>query len=218
MTGNALQAAFLGIVFAASGALYAQNAASERPAPDQGSVSAANASGAADSGKAGSAHDDTFIIGNDDVLAISVWNEPNLTKSIPVRSDGKISMPLIGEIQATGRTPAQLEREITGKLKNYITAPQVAVIVEKINSKKFNILGEVMKPGSYPISQASTVVDAIALAGGFRDFAKKTGVYVLRKSADGRESKMSFNYKDFIKGKNPGQNIAIEPNDTIIVP
>lgn len=101
---------------------------------------------------------------------------------------------------------------------NYITAPEVTVIVEQINSKKFNILGEVSKPGSYPISQASTIVDAIALAGGLRDFAKKSGIYVLRKSHDGRETKVSFNYKEFLKGKNPGQNISIEANDTIVVP
>src|ERR1700739_1657182 len=163
-------------------------------------------------------HSNSYVVGNDDVLAISVWKEPELTKSIPVRSDGKISLPLIGEIQAAGRTPLLLEREITDKVQNFITAPEVTVIVEKINSKKFNILGEGVKPGSYPLSQSATMMDAIALAGGFRDFAKKTGVYVLRKGSDGRETKISFNYKEFIKGKNPGQNISIEPNDTIIVP
>lgn len=163
-------------------------------------------------------HDENYKIGNDDMLAISVWKEPELTKSVPVRSDGKISMPLIGEMQAAGRTPVQLEHEITDKLQTYITAPEVTVIVEKINSKKFNILGEVSKPGAYSLSEASTIVDAIALAGGLRDFAKKSGVYVLRKDADGHESKIPFNYKDFLKGKNPGQNISLEPNDTIVVP
>lgn len=181
-------------------------------------TSAGNNGSPAISEQANKAHDDSFIIGNEDVLAISVWKEPDLTKSIPVRSDGKISMPLIGEVQAAGRTPLQLEREIADRLQKYITAPEVTVIVEKINSKKFNILGEISKPGSYSLSQASTIVDAIALAGGFRDFAKKSGVYILRKGGDGRETKISFNYKEFIKGKNPGQNIQIEPNDTIIVP
>jgi polysaccharide export outer membrane protein len=185
---------------------------------DRGDVAAPKSSEPADVRAGSKPHDSAFIIGNEDVLAISVWNEPNLTKSIPVRSDGKISMPLIGELQAAGRTPLQLEQEITGKLRNFITAPEVTVIVEKVNSKKFNILGEVAKPGSYSIAQASTIVDAIALAGGFRDFAKKSGVYVLRKGGDGREAKISFNYKQFIKGKDTGQNIQIEPNDTIIVP
>jgi polysaccharide export outer membrane protein len=163
-------------------------------------------------------HDASYIIGNDDLLAISVWKEPDLTKSIPVRSDGKISLPLVGEMQATGKTPLQLEQQIETKLKDFITTPEVTVIVEQINSKKFNILGEIAKPGSYSIAMAPTIMDAIALAGGFRDFAKKTGVYVLRKGPNGSESRINFNYKDFIKGKNPDQNVKIEPNDTIIVP
>jgi len=164
------------------------------------------------------AHDNSYVIGNDDLLAISVWKEPDLTRSIPVRSDGKISLPLIGEMQASGKTPQHLEEEISEKLKGFITAPEVTVIVEKINSKKFNIIGQILKPGSYSLTQASTIMDAIALAGGFRDFAKKTGVYVLRKGSNGAETRFPFNYKDFAKGKNPSQNIALEPNDTIIVP
>ena len=163
-------------------------------------------------------HNGSFIIGNDDVLAISVWKEPDLSKSVPVRSDGKISMPLVGEIQATGRTPFQLEQDISAKLQNFVNMPEVTVIVEQVNSRKFNILGEVAKPGSYSLTAAATVMDAIATAGGFRDFAKKTGVYILRKSPDGSQSKIGFNYKDFIKGKNPGQNVKLESNDTIIVP
>lgn len=164
------------------------------------------------------AHDSSFIIGNNDVLAISVWKEPELTKSVPVRSDGKISLPLIGEIEATGKTPLQLESEISTRLKNYITAPEVTVIVEQINSKKFNIMGEVAKPGSYSLGLPLTIVDAIALAGGFRDFAKKKDVYILRQKPDGSAYKIPFNYKDFIKGKNPAQNVRVQPNDTIIVP
>ncbi len=162
--------------------------------------------------------DETFFIGNDDVLAISVWNEPNLTKQIPVRSDGKISLPLIGDIQAAGRTPSQLEIDITDKLKGYIADPQVAVIVQQINSLKFNILGEVIKPGAYPLTAGTTIVDAIAIAGGFKDFAKKKGVYVLRPSPGGADMKYNFNYQEFIKGKNTKQNIMVKPRDTIIVP
>jgi polysaccharide export outer membrane protein len=163
-------------------------------------------------------HNGNFIIGNDDVLAISVWKEPDLSKSVPVRSDGKISLPLVGEIQATGRTPFQLEKDISAKLQSFVNAPEVTVIVEQVNSKKFNIVGEVMKPGSYSLALAPTVMDAIANAGGFRDFAKKTGVYILRRSPDGSQTKIGFNYKEFIKGKNPGQNVKLESNDTIIVP
>lgn len=164
------------------------------------------------------AHDEKYVIGNDDVLNISVWKEPDLTKAVPVRSDGKISLPLVGEMQATGKTPLQLERDITEKLKSFITAPEVNVIVQQVNSRKFNVMGEVAKPGSYSLTASTTIMDAIAIAGGFRDFAKKTGVYILRKGADGRESRINFNYKSFIKGKNSDQNVRIEPNDTIIVP
>jgi polysaccharide export outer membrane protein len=164
------------------------------------------------------AHDNSFVIGNDDRLAINVWKEPDLTRSIPVRSDGKISLPLVGEVLATGRTPLQLEEEISTKLKNYITEPEVTVIVEQINSQKFNILGQVAKPGSYPLAAATTVLDAIAAAGGFRDFAKQKNIYILRQGAGGRETRIAFNYKDVIRGKNPAQNIKLEPHDTVVVP
>ncbi len=164
------------------------------------------------------AHDSTFIIGNDDVLAVSVWKEAELSRSVPVRSDGKISLPLIGELQASGRTPLQLENDISAKLKNYITAPEVTVIVEQINSKKFNVMGQVSKPGAYPLGQPLTIMDAIALAGGFRDFAKTKDVYILRQRPDGSEYRIPFNYKEFIKGKNPAQNVRVEPRDTIIIP
>jgi polysaccharide biosynthesis/export protein len=162
--------------------------------------------------------DTTFIIGNDDVLAINVWKEPDLTKQIPVRSDGKISLPLIGDVQAAGRTPSQLEQDITEKLKTYISDPQVAVIVQQINSMKYNIFGEVGKPGSYPLTGGTTIIDAIAAAGGLRDFAKKKAIYVLRQNAAGVESRYPFNYQDFIKGKNTKQNILLKPHDTIVVP
>ncbi|QNI33476.1 polysaccharide biosynthesis/export family protein [Alloacidobacterium dinghuense] len=163
------------------------------------------------------AHDDSFVIGNDDVLAINVWKEPDISRAIPVRSDGRISLPLVGEVQATGRTPLQLEQEITSKLKNYISEPVVTVMVQQINSEKFNILGQVVKPGSYPLINGTTVLDAIATAGGFRDFAKQKSIYVLRQSG-GTDSRIAFNYKDVIKGQHPEQNIKLEPRDTIVVP
>jgi polysaccharide export outer membrane protein len=163
-------------------------------------------------------HDDHFIIGNDDLLTINVWKEPEVSRSLPVRSDGRISLPLVGEVQAAGRTPLQLEQEIADKLKNYITEPEVTVMVQQINSEKFNILGQVSKPGSYSLTLATTVLDAIAGAGGFRDFAKKKGIYILRQSSNGGESRIPFNYQDVIKGKKPEQNVKLQPNDTIVVP
>jgi polysaccharide biosynthesis/export protein len=169
-------------------------------------------------GSANKPHDDSFVIGNDDVLAINVWKEPDLSRSIPVRSDGRISLPLIGEVQASGRTPLRLEQEIAGKLQPYLEEPEVTVIVQQINSEKFNILGQVAKPGSYPITNSARILDAIALAGGCKDFAKRSSIYILRRNPDGSESRIPFNYKDVIKGKNMTQNIKLRPHDTIVVP
>jgi polysaccharide export outer membrane protein len=163
------------------------------------------------------AHDNTFVIGNDDLLAIDVWKEPGITRTIPVRSDGKISLPLAGELQAAGLTPAKLEQDIAARLKSYISEPEVTVIVQQVNSQKFNILGQVVKPGSYVIANSPTVLDAIALAGGFRDFAKKKSIYILRQGASG-ETRLPFNYKEVSQGKSMAQNIKLEPGDTVIVP
>jgi polysaccharide export outer membrane protein len=161
---------------------------------------------------------DTYIIGDDDVLSINVWKELELTRVVTVRSDGRISLPLAGEVQAAGRTPPQLEQEITNRLRGFITDPQVTVIVQEIRSQKFNILGQVVKPGSYPFATGTTVVDAVATAGGFRDFAKRKSIYVLRKNSEGREARIPFNYDKFIKVKKGTQNIQLEPGDTVVVP
>lgn len=200
----------------ASTALMAQSG-SEPSTPTAGSPAATQPAQNVEA-SAAKAHDNSFVIGNDDVLAINVWKEPDVSRSIPVRSDGKISLPLVGEVQATGRTPLKLEEEIAARLKNYIAEPEVTVIVQQINSQKFNILGQVNKPGSYVISNSATVLDAIALAGGFRDFAKQKSIYVLRQDADGTQTRLPFNYKEVVKGKNSGQNIKLQPRDTIVVP
>ena len=196
-----------------SGCLWAQSGAA---APAAGSNSEQpSQGGTANSQK--SLHDD-YVIGPEDVLAINVWKEPEISRSVPVRLDGAISLPLVGEVQAGGKTPMQLEREITKKLQAYISEPEVAVIVQEMRSKRFNILGQVEKPGSYLLANSTTVLDAIALAGGFRDFAKEKSIYVLRKNPDGTELRLRFNYKDVIKGKNIEQNIRLEPRDTVVVP
>jgi polysaccharide biosynthesis/export protein len=197
--------------------LVAQTAPS-KPANDSKPVEASPAAAAVSTEGSTKPHDDTFVIGDDDVLAINVWKEPDVSRSIPVRSDGKISLPLAGEIQAAGLTPLALEREIASKLQNYISEPEVTVMVQQINSQKFNILGMVAKPGSFPLTNSATVLDAIALAGGFRDFAKKKSIYVLRRNADGSEARLPFNYNQVLKGQNPAQNIKLQPRDTIVVP
>jgi polysaccharide biosynthesis/export protein len=170
------------------------------------------------SANAGKAHDDTFVIGDGDVLSINVWKETEVSKLVPVRSDGKISLPLVGEVQAAGRTPLKLEQDIASRLKNYISEPEVTVIVEQINSRKFNILGMVSKPGTYPLVNSATVLDAISMAGGFRDFAKQKSIYVLRQNPDGTQTRIPFNYKQVVKGENPAQNVQLQPHDTIVVP
>ncbi len=177
------------------------------------------ASAVADSGgPAGKPHDDSFVIGDDDVLSISVWKEPDVSRTLPVRSDGKISIPLAGEVQAAGLTPRQLEAAIAAKLASFISQPDVTVIVTEIRSQKFNILGQVTRPGSYPLTNSMTVLDAIALAGGFRDFAKEKSIYVLRQDGVGGETRMPFNYKDVIKGRKTEENVKLQARDTIVVP
>lgn len=164
-------------------------------------------------------HDSHYVIGSDDVLNVNVWKEPDLTEAnVPVRPDGNISVPLIGEVHASGLTPLQLEHEISTRLRAYLTVPDVTVVVVQMNSQKYNILGRVMKPGTYKLTAAITVLDAIAQAGGFQDFAKKKGIYILRQKPLGKEMRIPFNYKSVIGGGHPEQNIRLEPHDTIIVP
>ena len=161
---------------------------------------------------------DHYLIGNEDVLAINVWKEPDVSRMVPVRSDGKISLPLIGEVQATGKTPKELESEIAKGLRDYISEPEVTVIVQETKSRRFSILGQVQHPGSYLLNGDMRVLDAIAIAGGFRDFAKVKSIRILRQQAEGKQVSLPFNYKDVVKGANPGQNVEIQPKDTIYVP
>lgn len=203
-------------VLVLSGLSWGRCIAEARKAPPQSAVAPAESK--TDPAPANKPHDDSYVIGNDDVLAINVWKEVDLTRSVPVRSDGKISLPLVGEVQATGKTPSQLEQSLTERLKSYVTDPEVTVMVEQVKSKKVNILGQVGKPGSYALSLAPTIVDAIAAAGGFKEFAKQKGVYVLRKSQDGKETRIPFNYKSFIKGQGSAVNVPLESGDTVIVP
>ena len=202
--------------------LGAQTAAPQ--AAGSGFTTASPSSGQSDSAPGSGRVDNAYVIGDDDVLSISVWKELDLTKVIPVRSDGKISLPLVGDVQAAGLTPAQLAADLTASLRGFITDPQVTVIVQEIKSRNFNILGQVIKPGSYPLITDTTIVDAIALAGGFRDFAKKKAIYIVRQAPNGTEIRIPFNYEDFIKakkgkkGKHATPDIQIKPHDTIVVP
>jgi polysaccharide export outer membrane protein len=159
-----------------------------------------------------------FVIGTGDVLAINVWKEQEISKVVPVRSDGRISLPLIGEVVASGKTPKQLEAEVSKRLRDFVADPEVTVVVQEIKSQKFNVLGMVAHPGSFPLTKPMTVVDAIATAGGFRDFAKQKDIYILRRDASGKDVRFPFNYKDVIKGVHSEQNIELQTNDTVVVP
>jgi polysaccharide export outer membrane protein len=172
-----------------------------------------------DTGKGAAAPvSEEFVIGPGDILAINVWKEAEVSRVVPVRSDGRISLPLIGEVQSSGRTPKQLEAEITKRLKDFVADPAVTVVVQEIRSQKFNVLGMVSHPGSFPLAKPVTVVDAIATAGGFRDFAKQKDIYVLRRDTAGKQSRFAFNYKEVIKGLHPEENIELQSGDTVVVP
>jgi polysaccharide biosynthesis/export protein len=162
--------------------------------------------------------DDSYVVGADDVLSINVWKEPDVSRSVTVRSDGKISLPLVGELQAGGQTPRQLEQDITKRLQSYISEPEVTVIVTESKSQRINILGMVARPGTYMLTGSATILDAIAMAGGFKDFAKKKSIYVLRAGPDGTQKRIPFNYNEVIKGVNPEQNIKLMARDTLVVP
>ena len=167
--------------------------------------------------KAPATADPNYVIGPQDVLDIDVWKEAELTRSVPVRPDGKISLPLLNDIQAAGLTPTQLSEEITTELKKFITDPQVTVIVTQINSQRVYILGEMTRPGAYPLLPGMTVLQALSSAGGFTPFANMKKIYVLRNEG-GKQEKFPFNYKDVVKGKNASENIVLKAGDQIVVP
>lgn len=157
-----------------------------------------------------------YVIGADDALHISVWKEPDLTATLPVRPDGKISLPLLNDVQAAGLTPMQLAESLTTRLKKYVADPRVTVVVTQINSKRVFLVGEVLHPGPLPLLPNMTVLQALASAG-FTQFANTKGIYVLRMD-NGRQQKIAVNYRQLIKGDAVDQNILLKPGDTIVVP
>jgi len=161
--------------------------------------------------------DGNYVIGPQDVLDISVWKEPEVSRVVPVRPDGKISLPLLNDVQAAGLTPAVLAAQITESLKKYVTSPQVTVIVTTINSQRVYISGEVVRPGAFPMLPGMTVMQALTSAGGFTPFAKMKSIYVLREEG-GKRAKYPFNYKQVVNGKNTDQDIQLKAGDTIVVP
>ena len=160
---------------------------------------------------------DAYVIGESDLLAINVWHEPELTRVIPVRTDGKITLPLIGELQASGQTVEQLRATIAAQLKRFLETPEVTVIVQEPRSQFFTVVGKVVKPGSFPLGQRLTVMDGLALSGGFKDFAKVNKIQVVRTHRDGRVERLPFDYKKAVAG-DLNQNFVLEQHDMIVVP
>ena len=163
------------------------------------------------------AGEEEYKIGPQDVLQIDVWKEAELTRKVPVRPDGKISLPLLNDVQAAGLTPAQLSSVLTEGLKKFINSPQVTVTVSEINSRRVYITGEVAHAGAIPLLPNMTVLQALSSSGGFTQFAKTKAIYILR-TEDGKQVKHPFNYKDVRAGKNTDQNILLLPGDEIVVP
>jgi len=157
-----------------------------------------------------------YVIGADDTLHITVWKEPDMNATLPVRPDGKISLPLLDDVQAAGMTPMELGASIKEKLKKYIADPRVTVVVTAMNSQRIYVLGEVVHTGAMPLLPHMTVLQALSSAG-FTQFANLKAIYLLRMQ-DGQQIKTKFNYKDAIKGRGDQQNIVLKPGDTIVVP
>jgi polysaccharide export outer membrane protein len=172
---------------------------------------------ASDDAKKPATADPNYVIGAQDVLDINVWKEPDVSRVVPVRPDGKISLPLLNDVQAAGLTPSELAAQVTESLKKYVTNPQVTVIVTTINSQRVYILGEVTRPGAFPLLPGMSVLQALSSAGGFTQFAKVKSIFV-RRVENGKESKYPFNYRDVITGKRPEQDILLKAGDTIVVP
>jgi len=161
--------------------------------------------------------DADYKIGPQDVLRIDVWKEPDISRTIPVRPDGKITLPLLNDVQAAGMTAMQLAASLHDSLSKFLTNPQVTVTVTEINSRRVYITGEVVRAGALPLLPGMTVLQALSSSGGFTQFAKTKSIYVLR-TEEGKQVKHPFNYKEVVKGNLQDQNIVLQPGDVIVVP
>jgi polysaccharide export outer membrane protein len=193
-----------GLAFTIAGALAA--GVGNRQEAAKSAKSGAQAATAADPG---------YKIGPQDVLRIDVWKETEISRSVPVRPDGKISLPLLNDVQAAGLTAMELANVISEGLKKYINGPQVTVTVSEINSRRVYVTGEVTRPGAFPLLPNMTALQGVTSAGGFTQFANPKKIYVLR-TENGKQVKHPFNYKAVLDGK--AEDIPLQPGDTIVVP
>ena len=159
----------------------------------------------------------TYVIQPGDVLEVQVWKETEVSKQVPVRPDGKISLPLINDVQAAGLTADQLTADLTEKFKKFISEPQVTVIVTQVNSQRIYVMGEVLRGGTYPLLPGMTVLQGLSDAGGFTTFASPKKIYVLRDEG-GKHVKLPFDYNSVVKGRKAEENVPLMAGDTIVVP
>ncbi len=158
-----------------------------------------------------------YVIGPEDVLQVLYWREKDLSAEVTVRPDGMITLPLLNDVQASGLTPEQLRDRVIEAAKRYVEDPSVNVVVKQINSRRVFITGQVAKPGAYPLTSPTTVLQLIALAGGLSEFADQNGITIMR-TESGKPVSLPFKYKDVVKRRNLRQNIELKPGDTVIVP
>src|SRR5467141_5358044 len=196
---------------------FGQSQEAQEPAATETAVQKTEASAKSSPASLGTLNDAEYKIGPQDILRIDVWKETEVSRAVPVRPDGKISLPLLNDVQAAGLTPMQLSGVIADGLKKYMNDPQVTVSVSEINSRRIYVTGEVAHAGAFPLLPNMTVLQALSSSGGFTQFARLKNIYVLRKE-EGKDVKHPFNYRDVVSGKKPEQNILLEPGDVIVVP
>jgi len=158
-----------------------------------------------------------YRIGVGDVIEVRVWKEPDLTRSVPVRPDGKISFPLLDDLPAAGLTPLELKAVLAERLKQFLSEPRVTVLVSEVNSYKVYVMGEVVTTGALTLKSKTNLLQAISLAGGFSPYAKRNDIVVLRKNGK-KDERITVSYERILNGKNPEQNLTLEPGDTVVVP
>jgi polysaccharide export outer membrane protein len=162
----------------------------------------------------GAAEVQPYTIGPADVLQINVWKEPDLSRDVTVRFDGMVTVPLVGDVEAAGQTPGKLAETLARSLEKFIEVPRVTVAVSQANSARFYVVGQVGKSGEFPLSGRTTVLQGLALAGGFKEFAKPDGIVIVRQD----QTVVPVNYKRIADGKDVSQNVVLAPGDTIVVP
>lgn len=199
----------LACVFVLSGSVFAQPASRAPQAPQPGNGSSAAAHG-------GVALPAGYVIGAEDVLAVIFWRERDMSAEVVVRPDGKISIPLLNDVQAAGYTPEELSATLEKVAAKFVAEPNATVLVKEIRSRRVFVVGQVNRPGTFPLGSDMNVLQVIALAGGLLDYANRENILVIR-TENGAERRLRFNYKEVVDGRNVGQNVMLKPGDTIVV-